>query len=112
MPDNLGSQGGFPAAALPAAFVRPFRVCCSELGGRAHLLQDLAAEDQLVWYCMACEKHFKSEAALDNHERSRKHLLQVDGLGMRPWAARGCTAAKATEGPRLAESWRAGTRRE
>lgn len=42
--------------------------------------QDLAAEEQLVWYCMACEKHFKSEAALDNHERSKKHLQQVRRL--------------------------------
>lgn len=40
-------------------------------------IQDLAEEEQLVWYCMACEKHFKSEAAFDNHERSKKHLQQV-----------------------------------
>lgn len=47
-----------------------------------HLLsQDLAEEEQLVWYCMACEKHFKSEAAFDNHERSKKHLQQV-GMGL------------------------------
>jgi len=26
-------------------------------------------EEQLVYYCAACDKHFKSEASLANHEK-------------------------------------------
>ena len=33
-----------------------------------------AAED---WYCPACDKLFNSQGAWDNHERSRKHLQNV-----------------------------------
>ena len=29
----------------------------------------LPPEEQLVYYCAACEKHFKSEASFANHER-------------------------------------------
>ena len=75
---NLGQQPRprkCPAPALHAAFH------CSSFVTRP--LQDLAEEEQLVWYCMACEKHFKSEAAFDNHERSKKHLQQVGRLGRR-----------------------------
>ena len=44
-------------------------------------LQDDAGEEELlVWYCVACEKHFKSAAAFDNHERSKKHLEAVELL--------------------------------
>ena|ERR1700761_501932 len=29
------------------------------------------------WECIACDKSFRSEAAWDSHERSRKHLKAV-----------------------------------
>jgi DnaJ homolog subfamily A member 5 len=32
------------------------------------------------WECVACAKSFKSEAAWDSHERSKKHLKQVETL--------------------------------
>jgi DnaJ homolog subfamily A member 5 len=32
------------------------------------------------WECVACAKTFKSEAAWDSHERSRKHAKQVESL--------------------------------
>lgn len=32
------------------------------------------------WYCAACEKEFASQGAWDNHERSKKHLKNVDRL--------------------------------
>jgi hypothetical protein len=51
--------------------------------------QELAEEEQLVWYCMACEKHFKSAAAFDNHERSKKHLQQVGAAWEAPGNERG-----------------------
>ena len=40
-------------------------------------LQELGEEELLLWYCAACEKHFKSEPAFANHERSKKHLQQA-----------------------------------
>ncbi|KZT02892.1 DnaJ-domain-containing protein [Laetiporus sulphureus 93-53] len=33
-----------------------------------------------VWECVACEKTFRSEAAWDSHERSKKHLKAVEML--------------------------------
>ena len=30
------------------------------------------------WECVACDKSFRSEAAWNSHERSRKHLKAVD----------------------------------
>lgn len=32
------------------------------------------------WYCPACEKEFASQGAWDNHERSKKHLKNVEKL--------------------------------
>lgn len=37
-----------------------------------------AADDPL--YCVACEKSFKSERAMENHENSRKHRDMVAKL--------------------------------
>ncbi|KAF8638701.1 hypothetical protein AX17_001996 [Amanita inopinata Kibby_2008] len=32
------------------------------------------------WECVACDKVFRSEAAWNNHEKSRKHVKAVEGL--------------------------------
>ncbi|CAL1715733.1 unnamed protein product [Somion occarium] len=37
-------------------------------------------EDSEEWECVACGKIFRSEAAWDSHERSRKHLQAVERL--------------------------------
>ncbi|KAL7279397.1 hypothetical protein ACG7TL_007238 [Trametes sanguinea] len=37
-------------------------------------------EDEEEWECVACGKSFRSEAAWDSHERSRKHLKAVESL--------------------------------
>ncbi|KAI9056822.1 DnaJ-domain-containing protein [Trametes sanguinea] len=37
-------------------------------------------EDEEEWECVACGKSFRSEAAWDSHERSRKHLRAVETL--------------------------------
>ncbi|KAL1728158.1 hypothetical protein EV714DRAFT_285934 [Schizophyllum commune] len=37
-------------------------------------------EDPEEWECVACGKSFRSEAAWDSHERSRKHMMQVERL--------------------------------
>ncbi|KAI8969849.1 DnaJ domain-containing protein [Trametes punicea] len=37
-------------------------------------------EDDEEWECVACGKSFRSEAAWDSHERSRKHLRAVEAL--------------------------------
>jgi DnaJ family protein A protein 5 len=39
-------------------------------------------EDEEVpdWYCPACDKDFSSQGAWDNHERSKKHLKNVEKL--------------------------------
>ena len=37
-------------------------------------------ENSEQWECVACAKSFKSEAAWDSHERSKKHLKQVETL--------------------------------
>ncbi|KAI0749903.1 DnaJ domain-containing protein [Daedaleopsis nitida] len=36
--------------------------------------------DEEEWECVACGKSFRSEAAWDSHERSRKHMRAVDAL--------------------------------
>ncbi|KAH9838779.1 uncharacterized protein C8Q71DRAFT_752827 [Rhodofomes roseus] len=44
-------------------------------------LEWAAAENEdEEWECVACGKSFRSEAAWDSHERSRKHLKAVDEL--------------------------------
>ncbi|OCH94891.1 DnaJ-domain-containing protein [Obba rivulosa] len=45
-------------------------------------LQWAAAEgaDEEEWECVACGKGFRSEAAWDSHERSKKHLKAVEAL--------------------------------
>lgn len=37
-------------------------------------------EDSEEWECVACSKTFRSEAAWDSHERSKKHLQAVERL--------------------------------
>ncbi|GLB40594.1 putative dnaJ molecular chaperone homology domain [Lyophyllum shimeji] len=37
-------------------------------------------EDPEEWECVACRKTFRSEAAWDSHERSKKHLKEVELL--------------------------------
>lgn len=39
-----------------------------------------ADEDSEEWECVACGKTFRSEAAWDSHERSRKHMQAVERL--------------------------------
>jgi DnaJ family protein A protein 5 len=39
-------------------------------------------DDVILWHCPACEKYFKSSAALNNHERSNKHKERVEILRM------------------------------
>lgn len=36
--------------------------------------------DEEEWECVACSKSFRSEAAWDSHERSKKHLKEVQRL--------------------------------
>ncbi|KAH6913265.1 hypothetical protein BKA70DRAFT_1384180, partial [Coprinopsis sp. MPI-PUGE-AT-0042] len=38
--------------------------------------------DQEDWECVACNKVFRSEAAWDSHERSKKHLKEIEKLRM------------------------------
>ncbi|KAH7873313.1 DnaJ domain-containing protein [Lentinula edodes] len=37
-------------------------------------------DDPEEWECVACNKSFRSEAAWDSHERSKKHLREVERL--------------------------------
>lgn len=37
-------------------------------------------EDEEQWECVACGKSFRSEAAWNSHERSKKHLKEVERL--------------------------------
>ena len=36
--------------------------------------------EQQVWHCPACEKYFKSEGSFLNHEKSKKHIKNVEVL--------------------------------
>jgi DnaJ family protein A protein 5 len=36
------------------------------------------AEGEEEWECVACARTFRSEAAWESHERSRKHLREVE----------------------------------
>jgi DnaJ family protein A protein 5 len=41
----------------------------------------VAEDDELEeWECVACGKSFRSEAAWDSHERSKKHMKEVERL--------------------------------
>ncbi|KAG5646097.1 hypothetical protein DXG03_004336 [Asterophora parasitica] len=51
--------------------------------GHLHADLDWAAaegDDPEEWECVACQKSFRSEAAWDSHERSKKHLKAVELL--------------------------------
>jgi DnaJ family protein A protein 5 len=37
-----------------------------------------AENEEEEWECIVCAKSFRSEAAWRSHERSRKHLKEVD----------------------------------
>ncbi|KAF9223560.1 DnaJ-domain-containing protein [Gyrodon lividus] len=37
-------------------------------------------EDPEEWECVACSKSFRSEAAWDSHERSKKHMKEIERL--------------------------------
>lgn len=37
-------------------------------------------DDLEEWECVACRKTFRSEAAWDSHERSKKHMKEVENL--------------------------------
>jgi len=37
-------------------------------------------DDLEEWECVACRKTFRSEAAWDSHERSKKHMKEVEIL--------------------------------
>jgi DnaJ family protein A protein 5 len=39
-------------------------------------------EEEEEWECVVCGKSFRSEAAWDSHERSKKHLKEVERLKM------------------------------
>ena len=36
-----------------------------------------------IWFCPACDKYFKSEGALNNHEKSKKHKEAIEILRMK-----------------------------
>ena len=80
---NLSSQSATPpttksTAAPIAKFVEQEwqRVDVSKEGNEAGQWDD--AEGAEEWECVACAKAFKSEAAWMTHERSRKHLKEVE----------------------------------
>jgi DnaJ homolog subfamily A member 5 len=58
------------------------RVNISNEGNEAGQWDD--AEGAEEWECVACAKAFKSEAAWMTHERSRKHLKEVERYVKRP----------------------------
>lgn len=49
----------------------------AEEAGSSGSEADLQEEELHTFYCMACDKHFKSERALQNHSRSKKHKEEV-----------------------------------
>lgn len=53
---------------------------CSESSTQTS--EEEVVDDVILWHCPACEKYFKSSAALNNHERSKKHKERVEILRM------------------------------
>ena len=59
----------------------PHRITASEAIHQGHEEDDEFDEEVEAFLCVACDKTFKSEKQLQNHERSKKHLEQVRALG-------------------------------
>lgn len=65
--------------------------------------------DEEEWECVACNKTFKSEAAWDSHERSKKHLKEVEQLQLQmreegeAWGLEGKSTSMEEEGQQLRE---------
>lgn len=52
------------------------RVKADELEGDSLDWEEAEGEEE--WECVACARTFRSEAAWESHERSRKHLKEVE----------------------------------
>jgi len=83
MQQNVSSRSSTLPTAKPATnpvseFVEQEwqRVSVTNEGNEAGQWDD--AEGAEEWECVACAKAFKSEAAWLTHERSRKHLKEVE----------------------------------
>ncbi|EMD33296.1 hypothetical protein CERSUDRAFT_160177 [Gelatoporia subvermispora B] len=79
-PAPSGSGARTPAA--PASFVPQAWQQAARADDADADLKWAAAEgaDEEEWECVACGKSFRSEAAWDSHERSKKHLKAVEAL--------------------------------
>ncbi|OBZ72262.1 DnaJ subfamily C member 21 [Grifola frondosa] len=81
-----GSRTPVPRApaqqAVPTFVAQDWQKAVSE--DDAADIEWAAAEgaDEEEWECVACGKSFRSEAAWDSHERSKKHLKAVEALKM------------------------------
>jgi DnaJ family protein A protein 5 len=53
-------------------------------------------DDEQEWECVVCGKAFRSEAAWDSHERSKKHLKEVERLKLE-MQVRACAACTTGE---------------
>lgn len=79
---NTPTGSGTPTAKQTAVPIAKFveqewqRVNHTNEGNEAGEWDD--AEGAEEWECVACGKEFKSEAAWMTHERSRKHLKEVE----------------------------------
>jgi DnaJ homolog subfamily A member 5 len=72
-------------ANLAESYVeQPWQKASAGQSSQADLEWSLAEgdDDQVDWECVACNKVFRSEAAWDSHERSKKHLKEIEKLRM------------------------------
>lgn len=71
-----------PSAAAPNTFIeQSWQKAQSKELDHADLEWAAAEnEDEEEWECVACGKSFRSEAAWDSHERSKKHMQAVEML--------------------------------
>jgi len=82
-PGNVTPAGGPSRRRPPAAEEYVEQEWQKVDASHMHADLDWAAgegEDPEEWECVACRKSFRSEAAWDSHERSKKHMKEVEKL--------------------------------
>lgn len=88
------SQGKTPTSGSSTPRPQPAKTYVEQDWQRVHATDDDADADldwaagegnAEEWECVACGKTFRSEASWDSHERSKKHMREIEKLKREMW---------------------------